>query len=66
MSTICAWCEPPDENTPEDTSHGACEYHAEQILIGYYWGKLQATPSYVEQNAAEFAAEEIEVTANVS
>lgn len=56
--TVCAWCEPPTDETPEDTSHGICEEHAEEMLLNYQWNRLQNTPSYVEQNAAEFAAEE--------
>jgi hypothetical protein len=57
QATVCAWCTPPDEDTPEETSHGVCDDHAEQIMIGYYWERLQNTPSYLEQNASEFAEE---------
>jgi len=58
QATVCAWCEPPDEETPEDTSHGVCPEHAEQILIDYHWGRLQNVPSCLELNAAEFAEED--------
>ena len=42
----CAWCSDP----PADFgSHGMCDRHREQQLGGYYWNKLQKTPSYVER-----------------
>jgi hypothetical protein len=58
MNTYCAWCLEENNETPkEDDSHGICNDHAEQILTEYHWNRLQNTPSYLEQNAAEFAQE---------
>lgn len=59
METICAWCLQEQGEEPQETdSHGICEPHADQMLANYHWNKLQSTPSYVEQEAAEFAREE--------
>lgn len=58
--TICAWCLEEEGETPnEQDSHGVCQPHAEQMLTSYYWQKLQNVPSYVEQQAAQFAQEEV-------
>lgn len=57
----CAWCLDEQGEDPEDNaSHGICEPHAEQILLDYYWQKLQSVSSYVETQAALFAQEEDE------
>lgn len=56
--TVCAWCTPSDENTPEETSHGICAAHAEQIELDYQLRSWNRVPSYVEEQAAQFAAEE--------
>jgi hypothetical protein len=48
--TVCAWCQ--EENgdvVDEETSHGVCQAHSDQLLVNYYWQKLQSTPSYVER-----------------
>lgn len=55
---FCAWCLEAAGQTPEEgESHGICEGHAEQMLIEFHWNRLQNTPSYVETQAALFAAE---------
>jgi hypothetical protein len=55
----CAWClEERGEDPLEEASHGICQSHADQILLNYYWQKLQSVPSYVETQAALFAQEE--------
>jgi hypothetical protein len=55
----CAWClEEQGEVPEEDVSHGICQPHADQLLLDYYWQKLQSVPSYVETQAALFAQEE--------
>ncbi len=59
METICAWCLEEQGELPQDgDSHGICPPHADQMLANYHWNKLQQFPSYVEQEAAEFAQEE--------
>jgi hypothetical protein len=59
QTTTCAWClEESGEVPNEEESHGICEPHHDQILLNYYWQRLQSTPSYIETNAATFAAEE--------
>jgi hypothetical protein len=55
QATVCAWCYPPDEETPEETSHGICPDHRDWMIATY---QLNHTPSYVEQNTAEFACEQ--------
>ena len=57
--TICAWH--ATEKPKEDESHGICQTCADQLLIDYYWQKLQSVPSYVETQAALFAQEEDDV-----
>ena len=57
--TTCAWCiEEKGEVPQEDMSHGICGPHADQMLLNYYWQKLQRVPSYVETQARRFAQEE--------
>lgn len=59
QSTSCAWCLDEQGEVPqEEASHGICPPHADQLMINYYWQKLQAVPSYVETQAALFAQEE--------
>lgn len=54
----CAWCIREQGETPKETdSHGVCKPHAEQIMIDYYARKFEHVPSYVETQAAKFAAE---------
>jgi hypothetical protein len=61
QTTTCAWCIEEQGETPEeDESHGCCDDHAEQMLLDYYWNKLQSVPSYVETQAALFAQEDEE------
>lgn len=58
-SPLCAWCLEEQGETPQETdSHGVCQPHADQMLLNYYWQKLQSVPSYVETQAALFAQEE--------
>lgn len=59
MDTICSWCLEEQGEAPQDgDSHGICQPHADQMMMAYHWRKLQGSPSYVEQEAAEFAQEE--------
>lgn len=59
-TTICAWCTPPSEDDPQEgQSHGICENHRDEMLANYYLRKFDEVPSYVEQQAALFAAEDI-------
>lgn len=56
----CAWCMKERGEAPEEESHGICQPHADQMLLDYYWQKLQSVPSYVETQAALFAQGEQE------
>jgi hypothetical protein len=54
----CAWClEEQGEIAQEEASHGICQPHADQLILNYYWQKLQSVPSYIESQAAQFAQE---------
>ena len=56
--TTCAWCIEENGEAPQETdSHGICQPHADQILLTYYWQKLQNVPSYIETQSALFAQE---------
>lgn len=49
-SALCAWCLEEQGITPnENDSHGACQPHAERLLVNHYTNKFNATPSYVER-----------------
>ena len=58
QTMACAWCiEEKGEVLQEDMSHGICQPHADQLLLNYYWQKLQSVPSYVETQAELFVQE---------
>lgn len=55
----CAWClEEQGEVPKEEVSHGICQDHADQLLLDYYWQKLQSVPSFVERFARGEAEED--------
>lgn len=57
--TVCAWClGEQGEAAQEEASHGICQPHADQLLLDYYWQKLQSVPSYVETQASLFSQED--------
>ena len=43
----CAWCHPPTEDTPPETSHGVCIPHRDAILVQSAQRQFDKVPSYV-------------------